>query len=164
MKADKKFPRLHPLVYTAILLLLSPFLISSIGLAIRFWTPSEEALCATSNYQGLYMRTICDNKRLAGLRRKMEELLTPNEIGHFDMSAVRVCAGSYNSNRPLSPPPIQYSASVRNCLEELMKGAIHESLLNSADWTSFEQAFTTAQADCNKRIICRMLDISWKGN
>ena len=40
---------------------------------------------------GLYEQSICRDQNLAELRQKLEQHLSPTEVGDFDMSAVRGC-------------------------------------------------------------------------
>ncbi len=80
----------------------------------------DKESCST----GLYEQSICRDRKLAELRKQMQEYLSPREIGDFDMSAVRVCAGSYQPTKTLDIYPL----AVRQCLREMMEGALDRVL------------------------------------
>ena len=80
-----------------------------------------EVDCSTGG-SGLYEQSMCWDQRLAELRQKLEEHLSPTEVGDFDMSAVRVCQGAWKPARQV----LIYPLMVRSCLQNLMEGLLEE--------------------------------------
>ena len=70
------------------------------------------AMAKESCSTGLYEQSICKDRKLAELRKQMQEYLSPREIGDFDMSAVRVYAGSYQPTKTLDQSP-----SSKSCIK-----------------------------------------------
>ena len=87
----------------------------------------DKESCST----GPYAQSICKDRKLAELRKQMKEYLSPREIGDFDMSAVRICTGSAlgptKSYQPTKTLDI-YPFAVRQCLREMMEGALDRVL------------------------------------
>ena len=94
-------------------------------LLLFFATPviavEPEADCSTGG-SGLYEQSICRDQKLAELRQKLEQHLSPTEVGDFDMSAVRVCQGAWKPTRQV----LIYPMKVRSCLQNLMEGLLEE--------------------------------------
>ena len=80
-----------------------------------------EVDCSTGG-SGLYEQSVCWDQRLAELRQKLEQHLSPTEVGDFDMSAVRVCQGAWKPARQV----LIYPLMVRGCLQNLMEGLLEE--------------------------------------
>ena len=94
-------------------------------LLLFFATPvialEPEADCSKGG-SGLYEQSICRDQKLAELRQKLEQHLSPTEVGDFDMSAVRVCQGAWKPTRQV----LIYPMTVRSCLQNLMEGLLEE--------------------------------------
>ena len=80
-----------------------------------------EVDCSTGG-SGLYEQSMCWDQRLAELRQKLEQHLSPTEVGDFDMSAMRVCQGAWKPTRQV----LIYPLMVRSCLQNLMEGLLEE--------------------------------------
>ena len=80
-----------------------------------------EVDCSTGG-SDLYEQSMCWDQRLAELRQKLEQHLSPTEVGDFDMSAVRVCQGAWKPTRQV----LIYPLTVRGCLQNLMEAALEE--------------------------------------
>ena len=80
-----------------------------------------EVDCSTGG-SGLYEQSVCWDQRLAELRQKLEQHLSPTEVGDFDMSAMRVCQGAWKLTRQV----LIYPLMVRSCLQNLMEGLLEE--------------------------------------
>ena len=76
----------------------------------------------SSGGSGLYEQSMCMDKDLAELRERLEKHLSPTEVGDFDMSATRVCAGAWKPTQQV----LIYPLMVRLCLQNLMEGALEE--------------------------------------
>ena len=81
-----------------------------------------EVVCSKRG-SGLYEQSIRKDQKLAELRQKLEQYLSPKKIGDFDMSAVRICQGAWApTNRVLVYPLV-----IRGCLQNLMEAALEEA-------------------------------------
>ena len=81
-----------------------------------------EADCSTGG-TGLYEQSICRDQKLAELRQKLEQYLSPKKIGDFDMSAVRICQGAWAPTKRV----LVYPLVIRGCLQNLMEAALEEA-------------------------------------
>ena len=90
-------------------------------LATPVMAVEPEVDCSTGG-SGLYEQSMCWDQRLAELRQKLEQHLSPTEVGDFDMSAVRVCQGAWKPARQV----LIYPLMVRDCLQNLMEGLLEE--------------------------------------
>ena len=91
-------------------------------LATPVMAVEPEVDCSTGG-SGLYEQSMCWDQRLAELRQKLEQHLSPTEVGDFDMSAVRVCQGAWKPARQV----LIYPLMVRGCLQNLMEAALEEA-------------------------------------
>ena len=76
----------------------------------------------TSGGSGLYEQSVCKDRTLAELRQRMLEYLPAKAVGDFDMSAVRICQGSWAPSKQV----VIYPLVVRKCLQTLMETALGE--------------------------------------
>ena len=90
-------------------------------LAAPVMAAEPEVDCSTGG-SGLYEQSMCWDQKLAELRQKLEQHLSPTEVGDFDMSAVRVCQGAWKPTRQV----LIYPLMVRGCLQNLMEGLLEE--------------------------------------
>ena len=90
-------------------------------LAAPVMAAEPEVECSTGG-SGLYEQSMCWDQKLAELRQKLEQHLSPTEVGDFDMSAVRVCQGAWKPTRQV----LIYPLIVRGCLQNLMEGLLEE--------------------------------------
>ena len=90
-------------------------------LAAPVMAAEPEVDCSTSG-SGLYEQSMCWDQKLAELRQKLEQHLSPTEVSDFDMSAVRVCKGAWKPTRQV----LIYPLMVRGCLQNLMEGLLEE--------------------------------------
>ena len=88
-------------------------------LATPVMAAEPEVDCSTGG-SGLYEQSICWDQRLAELRQKLEQHLSPTEVGDFDISAMRVCQGAWKPTRQV----LIYPLMVRGCLQNLMESAL----------------------------------------
>ena len=90
-------------------------------LAAPVMAAEPEVECSTGG-SGLYEQSMCWDQKLAELRQKLEQHLSPTEVGDFDMSAVRVCQGAWKPTRQV----LIYPLMVRGCLQNMMEGLLEE--------------------------------------
>ena len=90
-------------------------------LAAPVMAAEPEVDCSTGG-SGLYEQSMCWDQKLAELRQKLEQHLSPTEVSDFDMSAVRVCQGAWKPTRQV----LIYPLMVRDCLQNLMEGLLEE--------------------------------------
>ena len=82
----------------------------------------EPEVDSSTGGSGLYEQSMCWDQRLTELRQKLEQHLSPTEVGDFDMSAMRVCQGAWKPARQV----LIYPLMVRSCLQNLMEGLLEE--------------------------------------
>tara|TARA_Y100000004_G_C8750617_1_gene342230 strand:- start:70 stop:393 length:324 start_codon:yes stop_codon:yes gene_type:complete len=90
-------------------------------LAVPAMAAEPEVDCSTGG-SGLYEQSMCKDQKLAELRQKLEQHLSPTAVGDFDMSAMRVCQGAWKPTRQV----LIYPLVVRGCLQNLMEAALEE--------------------------------------
>jgi len=78
---------------------------------------TDPAVDCSTGGAGLYEQSMCKDRTLAELRKRMLEHLPAGAVGDFDMNAVRICQGAWAPSKQV----VIYPLVVRKCLQTLME-------------------------------------------
>ena len=91
---------------------------------VRFWSSRNDSCdeYALSRYQ----KTLCHDKHLAELHKRLEQNLTPSELSYFETSTLRAC--THTTNLKYSTKNKVFSLSEKGCIEDMIRGALSSNL------------------------------------